>query len=59
VLRSIDLASFGRPVVLVENNYREYAIPRMLRRAGYLLVARIGRDELYLPAAGRGTIRFT
>ena len=49
VLRTIHLASFGWPVVVVENNYREYEIVQMLRTAGYRLIARVGRDEVYLP----------
>ena len=58
VLRSIDLAAFGMPVVLVENNYGEYKIASMMRRASYRLVGRIGRDELYVPADSRRLIRF-
>lgn len=48
VLASVDLSAIGRPVVLMENNSREIGLYRLLRSEGYSLMARIGRDELYV-----------
>lgn len=49
VLQSIDLREFRVGVVIVENNYRSWRLPRHLYRQGYQLLCRIGWDEVYAP----------
>lgn len=49
VLRSIDLRALGVRAVVVENNFRSWAIGREMGRQGYQLALRIGWDELYVP----------
>jgi FkbM family methyltransferase len=48
VLESVDLRKVRPSVVCIENNYRDRAIWRFMRRAGYRPYARIRQDEIYL-----------
>ena len=48
VLNSISLPEFSVGVLLVENGYRSWSIPRALRRQGYQLICRISADEVYM-----------
>ena len=48
VLESFDLRRVRPSVVCIENNYRDRAIWRAMRRAGYRPYARIRQDEIYL-----------
>lgn len=48
VLQSFDLRRLRPSVVCIENNYRDLAIWRAMRRAGYRPYTRIRQDEIYL-----------
>ena len=53
VINSIDLAEFGRPIVVMENNYRSWPQVRAMRRQGYQLLCRIEWDEVFIPVGAR------
>ena len=50
VIDSIRLADFSVRAVIIENNFRSWTIARKMIAQGYQLIARLGWDELYLPA---------
>lgn len=47
ILESIPFDRFDIRVISVENNYQDLRLRRVLRRAGYTLIARAGPDEFY------------
>lgn len=49
VINSITLADFGRPIVVMENNYRSWPQVRAMRGQGYQLLCRIEFDEVFIP----------
>ncbi len=53
VINSIDLAAHGRPIVVMENNYRSWPQVRAMRRQGYQLLCRIDFDEVFIPVGTR------
>jgi len=53
VINSIDLAEYGWPIVVMENNYRSWPQVRAMRRQGYQLLCRIEFDEVFIPVETR------
>lgn len=55
ILRSIDFGAVNIRVCGIENNYRDYRIPKLMRDNGYDLIAVLG-DEFYVKR-GDSTLR--
>ena len=53
VINSIDLAEYGWPIVVMENNYRSWPQVQAMRRQGYQLLCRIEFDEVFIPVGTR------
>lgn len=47
ILKSIDFKTFDISVISCENNYRDYRIPKFLKKAGYTFHSVVG-DEFYI-----------
>jgi FkbM family methyltransferase len=57
VLQGLDLKKFAPQLVLLEEHRRDYAKHFYLRRHGYRLVKRTGRNNWYVPNHHAATVR--
>jgi len=57
VLQGLDLKKYAPRLILIEEHRRDYAKHFYLRRHGYRLVRRTGRNNWYVPAESPATVR--
>ena len=55
ILRSIDFSAVNIMACGVENNYRDYRIPKLMKENGFKLEAIVG-DEIYIKVDSPGTV---
>ena len=48
IIKGLDVFQVNISVMSVENNYKDYKIPQILKQKGFVLHSTIGLDELYI-----------
>lgn len=48
ILRTLDFKRVNVSVITVENNYKDFRIPRLLQKSGFRIIAMIGDDNVFL-----------
>ncbi|WP_307983753.1 hypothetical protein [uncultured Helicobacter sp.] len=47
ILESLDFENFDIGLLGIENNYKDFVIPKFLKSKGYKKIFRLGCDEFY------------
>ena len=48
ILRTLDFEKVNVSAITVENNYKDFRIPRLLHKSGFRIIAMIGDDNVFV-----------